>query len=134
MEAERQMVYFPDIGPSMEDSGEGGMFVILVVPTPEDWQNHCAVDVNVILTQPDVCLNAEHRNLWTYDLAYPNNTSLPVLAAVQMGSTHFSLCDRSKGKYWTAEYRHLTPEGASVSQSLARAYGVDPVLLTFLDT
>lgn len=58
------------------DTGEGGQYVMLVVPTPEDHDNECCVDVSTylrlpkpvnrfdtVLSYPDVCHT--RNELWT---------------------------------------------------------------------
>jgi hypothetical protein len=65
-------------GVPWEDSGEGGQYVMLVVPEPEDHGNNCHVDVSTYLrlprpanrvttelTYPDVCHT--RNDLWSRD-------------------------------------------------------------------
>lgn len=61
-----QMVNFPGAGSGYEDSGEGGLFVMMVVTRPPDWTDNCHVDViaDLRISRPDVCVSPEQRLLW----------------------------------------------------------------------
>jgi hypothetical protein len=160
------LITFPDPVFPFEDSGEGGLYVMAVIPEPEGWKNRCHVDVSVSLhlSEPDVCLNSEQRDLWAFaedarashqkqqrasdmlrkqdkdlaahiwQLASWDAFSLPLLAAVQLGSTQHSLWNSAEGQYWTAQQSDLTPGGRFLLGGLWGAFGIEPVLLTFLDT
>ncbi|MFE0472691.1 hypothetical protein ACFW2V_13850 [Streptomyces sp. NPDC058947] len=68
-------------------------------------------------------------------LASLNGFSTEMLAAVHMGSTSCSLVARNKdGSHWEAAWEDLTPTGTLLLDRLHVAFGVKPVLLTFLDT
>jgi hypothetical protein len=180
----KDLLIFPEPGNGFRDSGEGGQFVMLVVPEPENWSNNCHVDVGIHLNQPDVCHN-DPEGFWaSYDhdanmtqhdlfqylshrqqdkeadvgenpewakkfyrgLQYRewgswvlrangwDYLSQSCLAAVHMGSSQFSLWDEEQGRYWLADHGHLTQPGKAVHESLQAAFGIEPILLTFLDT
>jgi hypothetical protein len=159
-----QMVSFPAETECLRDSGEGGLFVVMVVPEPEEGVNHnCSVDVQILMTRADVCVSSRERDFWAHNsreswnskteldqhIAKTGNIdwkrwmfhaysgtdlSFPMQAAVHLGSTGMSLYDEHKGSYWNATKEDLTPAGKALYEALKAAYGVAPVLLTFLDT
>lgn len=57
------LVNFPNDG-DWEDSGEGGLYVLLVVPEPDDWDDGCHRDVSIVMTSPDVVVTPEARDFW----------------------------------------------------------------------
>ena len=62
-----QMVNFPLPDDQWEDSGEGGLFVIMVVPRPEGWSHdYCHIDVvaDIRLNRADCNVSAAARDLW----------------------------------------------------------------------
>lgn len=63
-----------------------------------------------------------------------DDVSVPMLAAVFLGSTHHSLYDETAGAYFRVRFEHLTQQGKQVYEALRLVYGVDPLILTFLDT
>lgn len=71
---------------------------------------------------------------WAIRARGPESLSAGVLAAMQLGSSQFSLWSDEQGRYWTASKDDLTPAGTVLYDSLASAYGIKPLLLTFLDT
>lgn len=158
-------INFPAPGGCMSDSGEGGMFVMMVVPEPKglDLGHACHVDVHILLTQPDVCVSRERNEVWeAYDSdAWRTEMELSqfiqkqgklewkrwmfhahsgdrlsdsVQAAIHLGSTSYSLYDEHQGAYWTATKDDLTLVGKTLYNALEEAYGVTPLILTFLDT
>jgi hypothetical protein len=161
-----QMVNFPGVGSGYEDSGEGGLFVMMLVPKPEDWQDNCHVDVvtDVRLTRPDVCVSVESRELWvpwehrksdfdkqseahrvlteqgkpelaSWAMRARNwdEFSVSLLASVHMGSSVSSWC-HPQDSYWEATTEDLTGEGQMLRVGLKSVFGIEPLLLTFLDT
>lgn len=155
------LVTIPSTGDGLEDSGEGGLFVIMVVPEPENWSNECHVDVHAMLTHPNVCLSAARSDLWEpYDYkqscghlyrklsdldmqeeaqwvlraSAPQDFSVPMLASVLLGSTMQSLWSEREGGYWVAGHDDLTVKGRMLSGILKSTYDVEPLILTFLDT
>lgn len=184
--ATEKLIDFDGIEGDWRDSGEGGQFVMLVVPEADDWSTKCHVDVGIRLTRPDVCntpndlwapfnheSNAHRHDLGHYLFNRANDAraviqdasarpawakefyrgfqyaewarwavrahaeeelSTGVLAAVHLGSSQFSLWSESRGSYWTAGEGNLTLAGRDLFNSLANAFDVAPLLLTFLDT
>jgi hypothetical protein len=53
---------------------------------------------------------------------------------VFLGSTSASLWDEQRSRYFEVTKDDLTMDGKEIYNALQRAYGVDPILLTFLDT
>lgn len=178
-----ELIRFPDPTEDWRDSGEGGQFVMLVVPEPDDWANNCHVDVQIMLSQPDVChtpndfwppynhdssmmqydlhqylrrreedqsangglvpewareihrgINYREWGSWVLRAKAWDDVSKSMLAAVHMGSSHYSMWSETGGHYWTASEDDLTTEGRAIKSSLKAAFGIEPVLLTFLDT
>lgn len=159
----REMVRFPSEGDGLEHSGEGGIYVIMVVPEPWEHDGHNAhVDVHATLSRPDVCLSARRTEIWEpYDHAklgsgrvyqaltakgenelaqwalratHDSEISAPLLASVFLGSSGVPLWSSDLSAYWTAGVDDLTEAGKALYDGLKAAYGVEPVLLTFLDT
>lgn len=161
-----QMVNFPGEGSGYEDSGEGGLFVMMVVTRPPDWTDNCNVDViaDLRISSPDVCVSPERRLLWepwdyrkgdhakqsaAYRLLTGQNESdlaswtlrarnwdefsVSLMAAVHLGSSCGSWCHPEES-YWEATPDDLTDEGKSLWTGLSKAFGREPLLLTFLDT
>lgn len=56
------------------------------------------------------------------------------LAALHIGSTGGSMWSDRLGRFFEAAPETLTPEGRTLLDALRVAYGVEPVLVTFLDT
>jgi hypothetical protein len=63
-----------------------------------------------------------------------DDISVPMLASVFLGSTSASLWDEQRSRYFEVGVDDLTANGKTVYDAMQRAYGVDPILLTFLDT
>lgn len=61
-----QMVVFPENGGEWRDSGEGGLFVILVALKPENHSFNCSVDVepSITMPQPDATIHPRRGTLW----------------------------------------------------------------------
>lgn len=130
---------FPSpLSPHLEDSGEGGVYVIMAVPKEGDENDACCVDVSIQLTEPDVLLDPGRvADVWGDGLsgaAHPDRVSLPLRAAVFLGSTSASPWDERAGNYWCARPDDLTEDGKVLYDALRRANGAEPLLLTFLDT
>lgn len=159
-----ELITFP-YGSHWDDSGEGGLFVMLVVVKPEEWQDNCSVDVGIALPRPDVAVSAVHRELWgpydyetsgfkkaceakeifdreqRKDLARwamqsrsTEDDSVDLLMAMHIGSTPCSLHSEVTGGYFDAGYDDLTVAGRGLYDMVKAAYGIEPTLLTFLDT
>jgi hypothetical protein len=63
-----------------------------------------------------------------------DDLSVPLLVAVFLGSTHQSLWDARLGRYFQVTKETLTLPGQALYSGFQAVYGVDPVILTFLDT
>lgn len=159
-----ELIKFPEAGTPWEDAGEGGMYVYAVVPRPVDFEGECTVENGIVLTAPDASVSdirdfwgdpesaaeeeaarddaarlmdregfatkaATVRGLMSRD-----SLSVDMLAAVYMGSTSRSLKNFTSGTFWEAAWEDLTPSGILLMDRLNIAFGVAPVLLTFLDT
>lgn len=69
----------------------------------------------------------EHRTICA-------EASVPLRAAVFLGSTSASAYGYAIGEYFSVQRQHLTPAGLAVIEALERTYGAPAILLTFLDT
>jgi hypothetical protein len=159
-----ELIRFPGVGGTWSDAGEGRMYVYAVVPRPVDYPDNCIVENMIVLTEPDAPVSdirplwgdpasaaeekaarrdaarlmdregfavkaASVRSLVSLD-----SFSVDMLAAVFMGSTHHSLQVSGGGTFWEAAREDLTVAGTQLLDRLHSAFGVEPVLLTFLDT
>lgn len=61
----QSMVNWPVGDDAYHDTGEGGMYAFLVIPTEDiaSRADACVVDISLQLTRPDVCVS-EERELW----------------------------------------------------------------------
>lgn len=124
----------------------------------------CTVDVAHYLTRPDVCVSREAELWEPFDYHASGSTrlhnvrarleqlgehkfkdslnrmigedelSVPLRAALYLGSTSASLSLADGGGYFEATYGDLTPAGRALCESLSAAYGTSPQIVTFLDT
>lgn len=166
-----QLINFPDAdGAEWEDTHEGGLFVLLMVPKSEEHTDNCHVDVGIVngirMTAPDAVVSAPDTvwEPWYYTVRMEEweaqkrvarwahaendravarwaarawsdtNLSHPVLAAVHIGSIGQALRSDSRDTMWLATFDDLTDAGKAVWASLEAAFGIEPVLATFLDT
>lgn len=159
-----ELINWPD-ATHWDDSGEGGLFVMMLVIKPEGWQFNCSVDVDISLPRPDVCISDVRRKLWEayeYDTSGFRNMSdalkvfteqkrpdlyrwaararsseddsVELLMAMHIGSTPCSLHSEVTGGYFDATYDDLTVAGKGLHDMVKLAYGIEPTLVTFLDT
>lgn len=63
-----------------------------------------------------------------------DDISVPMLASIFLGSTCHSLWDETLGCYFEVSHPYLTQDGKLQYELWQRVYGVDPIILTFLDT
>ena len=157
----KNLVTFPS-GGVYEDSGEGGLYVMMVVPEPNGFWHNCHVDGIITVSEVDVEVtnsgiwqsspwesadSKKRRRLddivrkadrelyvWSAKLVNMDDASTPLLFAAHMGSTPESLWNAHRSEYFTANVDHLTHEGRALYESVKAAYGIDPVLVTCLDT
>lgn len=122
----------------MEDTGEGGMAVFLVVPE-SNWPECC---INMPTLQAhDVIVRGQEkieREVWGFSqYDGPRNGHLyddtGLQAVICLGTTGGSYLDDENG-YFVARVEDLTLEGATLYALIRKLYGVEPMLLTFLDT
>ena len=66
-----QMVEFPYENAEWRDSGEGGLWTMLIVRKPDEHWFNCSVDTGVYVGEPDVCVShgrynqhGKNRGLW----------------------------------------------------------------------
>ena len=123
----KNLVTFPS-GGVYEDSGEGGLYVMMVVPEPNGFRHNCHVDG--IITVSEVDVEVTNSGLWR---KYWDDASTSLLFAAHIGSTPESLWNADDG-YFTANRDDLTEAGRALYESVKAAYGIDPVLVTCLDT
>lgn len=156
----KNLVTFPS-GGVYEDSGEGGLYVMMVVPEPNGFRHNCHVDGIITISEVDVEVtnsglwrqpwvdspDSENRRrlddiVWTADrdlwvwstrLVNTDDASTPLLFAAHIGSTPESLWNADDG-YFRANRDDLTEAGRALYESVKAAYGIDPVLVTCLDT
>lgn len=146
------------------DTGEGGLWVYAVVLADRvvDFVACHGPDTTVALPLPDVVLSdddqvypPEEKNWW--HRPEPENLTDPaalkdfvmrvemwvyrrvthgssVLAAVCLGSSGGSWWNEDMGEYWRCTPETLTDEGRALLNSLAKLYGAEPSLITYLDT
>ena len=118
----------------LKNTGEGGMFVYAVVPALESFQMCCGV-ASCCLVMGEVLVEEEkeffpHASL--EEFRFENFLSVPLLAAVCLGSSGGSFWDGEE--YWHCTMSDLTDAGSQLVGMLRELYGVEPELLTFLDT
>lgn len=159
-----ELIKFPEVGETWEDTGEGGMYVYAVAPRPVGFKDNCTVENSIVLTKPDAPVS-DIRDFWgdpqsaateekarteaarlmdregfvvqaatVRSLVSLDSLSVDMLAAVYMGSTSRSLKDVTNGIFWEAAWEDLTPGGVLLMDRLNIAFGITPHLLTFLDT
>jgi len=156
-------VNFPVNDPAFKNTGEGGMFVRLVVWYDQDWMtccgggNHVIYDECLVGTREDVDAQTIERDfekeLKLIDKQEERNfphineepqepfthlerfISIDYLAALTIGSTGWSGFDEKIGRYWTCTYEDLTEDGKALYDAVQKLYdGCKLELLTWLDT
>lgn len=159
-----ELINWPD-ATHWDDSGTGGLFVMMLVIKPEGWQFNCSVDVDISLPRPVMCISDVHWKLWEaydYDTSgfkhqmdtmdflkkagrtdlqrwvtrarSSEDDSVELLMAMHIGSTPCSLHSEVTGGYFDATYDDLTVGGKGLYDMVKLAYGIEPTLVTFLDT
>jgi len=71
---------------------------------------------------------------WAEQSEHRDDYSHPMLATVLLGSTSASLWDEQGERFFEATHDDLTYQGKVLYEVFKNAYGVEPVILTFLDT
>lgn len=150
----RGFVNFPVESEEFKSTGEGGMFVRLVV-VPE-YDNHpdeiaCCGGRNHILCDETLITGDKDRNIEThpcyseYHLQhYPrinkghsveNELSIGYYAVITLGSTGWSGFSDKKEFYWECTFEDLTEEGKAIYRSMQALFPHSDVeLQTWLDT
>lgn len=140
-------VDFPIDDPAYKNSGEGGMFVRLVVDDPDNdpWVvccgGYCSFDYDENYTGDDrestesyhfPSLN-DPESSWEDRNHY---RSVAYLCVVNLGSTGWSGWNEEKGEYFLCRYENLTAEGKELYNMIKKLYeGKGTLYLqTWLDT
>ena len=148
-------VRFPVDSPEWRNTGEGGMFVRLVVmgdaPLPREQfyccggENYIRLDERLIGTDAAQTGKLDYQDNWRewaaarereHNRHFPgdNHVSAPYLAVLTLGSTGWSGYSERKG-YWLCRQDDLTAEGKTLYAALKAAYPqATLVLQTWLDT
>jgi hypothetical protein len=157
-----QMVNWPTPGSGYNDTGEGGLYAMLVIPkdTSQGDEADCYIDVAILATRPDAPVSScgdlwesydqeESRGKWEaheflqgagkQKLADHVLRSFPqfdmsdeLMVAMHIGSTCHSL-EGTSGMF-AVTFDDLTLAGQNLYVTLKNAYGREPLLWTFLDT
>ena len=160
----RGFVRFPVTDPDWKNTGEGGMFVRLVVYEKEgvDWKVCCGGYQHIFCDESlltDDALGRRERNssedlqnileeqeAWDHLLQkhFPNinqrddqyqYVSRPYLCVLTLGMSGWSGFHEEKGHYWHCEIEDLTEEGKVLYESIKNLYpGCHVELMTWLDT
>lgn len=131
---------------SLENTGEGGLGVYLLVPeyeNDEGW-SECAIDMATFKVHGVVVLGQQEieRKLWGWS-QYDEGRSWSarrdydrdMAAVVCMGTTGGSWYDQEGASgYFKAGYADFTEEGQTLYDLLIKLYGRKPYILTLLDT
>lgn len=160
-----QMVKWPAAdGLSWMDSGEGGLYAMLVVRSDARADNpHCHIDVSIMMSSPDVLVGPrEALKLWApYDgTSFQKRLGIEShlheigreewrtwviqawdgrdLSDAVQAAVHIGSTSASllsvNGVGFQAQYSHLTDQGKTLYDTLRETYGREPEILTFLDT
>lgn len=126
-----------------EHTGEGGLAVYLIVPDQAGrYWNECAVSMPTLKADAVIVRGQQEdeRRIWgvsQYDTPPEERTEIytetDLLACVCLGTTGGAWRDEEYG-YFIARVGDLTWEGKQIYDSLKELYGIEPVLLTLLDT
>lgn len=158
-----QLIEFPEAGDAWTDTGEGGMYVMAVVPRLDDGDK-CVIENFIVLTRPEAAVSsladfwldpegaAEEERAQSHaarlleregyaaqaamvrSLESQSSFSVPVMGAIDLGSTGLTLTATDGSGFWEAGLDDLTPTGVLAVNCLRSRAGVEPRLLTFLDT
>ena len=120
----------------LKNTGEGGMFIYAVVPAQKSFQRCCGVASCCLLMGEVLVEECAEKEFFPHlsleDYRFENFLSVPLLAAVCLGSSGGSFWDGEE--YWCCTTSDLTDAGFRLVMMLGELYGVEPELLTFLDT
>lgn len=120
----RGCVRWPTSNPDYEDSGEGGLWVALVVFSGGDSWRACCIDTQVPL--------GRFKNKRFME---PNCHS-GTCGQLVLGSTNMALWNKRTGEYFQATYDDLTEKGKALFDLVRDIHfpSCDVAIVTFLDT
>ena len=158
------LIRWPEIGSEFRDGGENGMYIMLVVPQPNEWVRECVEESPITLMGiPDAPLS-DTQDLWNredaseqhkaldkaynalkdksdevsaremYSMIPQDDLSVQMLAAIELGTTSVTYMSEALDDYWQATIKDLTLAGQVLHNTLELAFGITPRILTFLDT
>ena len=134
----------------LTNSCEGGMFVYAVVPYIKDF-GMCAGVPSACLMMEESLVEEDPEAGDLSEVGWPLQNewfphadmdgwgcgqfdSIPLLAAVCLGSSGGSFFDDERNQYWFCKMEDLTQEGVNLVARLENLYGTSAKLLTWLDT
>lgn len=143
-------VRFPVDDPTWKNTGEGGLFVKLVV-VPRAWDEYqacCGATTSDFMAESyigdtrgaDSSFHYPHADrAWTQtpepDELWSRYSSIAYLAVIVLGSTGWSGWSDERGSYWRCDFTDLDENGMAIVNALAAIYpGCDLRLVTWLDT
>lgn len=145
-------VNFPINDARFQNTGEGGMFVKLVVCDDRDYDDRfgvcCGVHVIDMMSESLIADDRyplddddDYRRMESFHFPHLKSNdffrynSREYLAAIVLGSTDWSGWDDERGDYWSCTFDDLSDEGKALYRQLEALYpGCTLHLLTFLDT
>lgn len=141
-------VNFPVYDSKWEFTGEGGMFVRVVVEDlgaqdngDNDFMQCCGGKCVVVIDESFIGTDEERAYHFPRldDPSYSDDESryisIPYLAALTIGSTGWSGWDEAAGEYWRCTQKDLTPKGRELLKNLRNLYkGCRIHIQTWLDT
>lgn len=128
------------------DGGEGGMTAYAAwspsLEDPKDWGNRalvCCDGLTAFVAEAEVFLGATGPDAGEYHLAgwrseSEGTSGYYVEAVILLGSTGGTWFDEGEGLHFLPTVADLSETGQAVLRSLSELYGLEPVILTFLDT
>jgi len=134
----------------LKNTNEGGMFVYAVIPYVEDFEM-CAGVPSVCLLMSESLVEEDPEAGDLSEVGWPLQNewfpraemdgcgcdqflSVPLLAAVCLGSSGGSFFDDEHNQHWFCKMGDLTWEGINLVTRLENLYGTSAKLLTWLDT
>jgi len=134
-------VVFPHDDPRYSNTGEGGLFVRLVVKEAKEyderWVNCCGgthqIQMDEILLGGSARDFPSQRRTGIDD--HDRYLSVPCLATLTIGSTGWSGYHEAIGTYWMCHFEDLTEDGRALYNLIGKLYpGHKIELQTWLDT
>lgn len=127
----------------LTNTGEGGMFVHLVFEVADNlndsFVNCCGPHSIHVIRAEEFMGNEENENSFfpnTEEKAdnYLRYLSVPLLAAICLGSSGGSWYNNETDEYWQCSEKDLTDEGKEFVRMLEKLYNRKGKFVTFLDT